>query len=60
MTSMEQSRTRVQEEPGPTDIQDSQPSHAASSIPEALGHGAESLDAVAGAEFVDDRIRLQE
>jgi hypothetical protein len=37
-----------------------QPTRMASSAAEGLDHGAEPLDAVAGSEFVDDRIRLRE
>jgi hypothetical protein len=37
-----------------------QPARMASSTAEDLDYGAEPLDAVAGSEFVDDRIRLRE
>jgi len=36
------------------------PTRGASIIAADLDHHAESLDAVAGSEFVDDRIRLRE
>jgi hypothetical protein len=42
------------------DVREIQPSRGASIIAADLGHHAESLDAVAGSEFVDDRIRLRE
>jgi hypothetical protein len=57
---IEESRTRVLEEPGTTDVREVQPNRAASIITAELDHHAESLDAVAGSEFVDDRIRLRE
>ena len=37
------------------DVRESEPIIAAD-----LGHHAESLDAVAGSEFLDDRIRLRD
>jgi hypothetical protein len=57
---MEESPTRVPEEPATMDVREIQPSRGASIIAADLGHHAESLDAVAGSEFVDDRIRLRE
>ena len=57
---MEESPTRVPEEPGTMDVRDVQPSRGASIIAADLNHHAERLDAVAGSEFVDDRIRLRE
>ena len=57
---MEESRTRVPEEPGTMDAREIQPNRGASIVAADLDHYAESLDAVAGSEFVDDRIRLRE
>ena len=57
---IEESRTRIPEEPGAMDIRKGQPNRGASIIAADLDHHAESLDAVAGSEFVDDRIRLRE
>jgi len=57
---MEESRTRVPEEPGTMDVREGQPNRGASIIAADLDRHAESLDAVAGSEFVDDRIRLRE
>jgi hypothetical protein len=57
---MEESPARVPEEPATMDVREVQPSRGASTIAADLDHHAESLDAVAGSEFVDDRIRLRE
>jgi len=57
---MEESRTRVPKEPGTMHVGEVQPNRGASIIAADLGHDAERLDAVAGSEFVDDRIRLRE
>jgi len=57
---MEESRRRVPEEPATMDVREIQPSRGTSIIAAGLGHHAENLDAVAGSEFVDDRIRLRE
>jgi len=57
---MEESRTRVPEEPGTTDVREVQRNRGRSIIAADLDRHAESLDAVAGSEFVDDRIRLRE
>ena len=57
---MEESRTRVPKETGTMDVREVQPNRGASIIAADLDHDAESLDAVAGSEFVDDRIRLRE
>jgi hypothetical protein len=57
---MDESRKRVPEEPGTMDVREVQPNRGASIIAADLDHRAESLDAVAGSEFVDDRIRLRE
>ena len=57
---MEESPTRVPQEPATMDVREVQPSRGASIIAADLDHHAESLDAVAGSEFVDDRIRLRE
>ena len=51
----EESRTHVPKEPATRDLGEVQPSRAAD-----LNHHASNLDAVAGSEFVDDRIRLRE
>jgi uncharacterized protein YbjT (DUF2867 family) len=57
---MEESPTRIPEEPGTMDVRESQPNRGALIIAADLDHHAESLDAVAGSEFVNDRIRLRE
>jgi hypothetical protein len=54
---IEESRMRVLEEPGTTDAREVQPNRGASTIAADLDDHAESIDAVAGSEFVDDRIR---
>ena len=46
--------------PAMMDVREIQPSRGTSIIAAGLGDHAESLDAVAGSEFVDDRIRLRE
>jgi len=56
--SMEESSTRVPEEPATMDVREIQPTRRTSII--AAGLHVESLDVVAGSEFVDDRIRLRE
>jgi hypothetical protein len=56
--SMEESPTRVLEEPATMDVREVQSRCGAWIIDADLDHHAESLDAVAGAEFVDDRIRF--
>lgn len=57
--SMDENPTRVPEEPATNDAGELQP--AAPSITAAdVDDHTERLDAVAGAEFVDDRIRLRE
>jgi nucleoside-diphosphate-sugar epimerase len=58
--SMEESPRRAAEEPATVDAGDVQPSPRASFIAADREQDAESVDAVAGSEFVDDRIRLQE
>jgi hypothetical protein len=60
LRGMEESRTRVPMEPGTMDVREVQPNRGASIIVADLDHDAQSLDAVAGSEFVDDRIRLRE
>jgi hypothetical protein len=60
LRGMEESRTRVPMEPGTMDVREVQPNRGASIIAADLDHDAESFDAVAGSEFVDDRIRLRE
>ena len=57
---VEESPTRALEEPATIDIRETEPSRGASIIAADLGRHAESLDAVAGSEFLDDRIRLRE
>jgi hypothetical protein len=58
--SMEESPRRAAEEPATVEAGDVQPSPRASFIAADRDQDAESVDAVAGSEFVDDRIRLQE
>jgi hypothetical protein len=55
----EESPTLVQEL-ATMEVREVQPSRGASIISTDLDRHAESLDAVAGSEFVDDRIRLRE
>ena len=57
---MEESRTRVPEESGTMDVREIQPNRGPSIIAADLDHHAGSLDAIAGSEFVDDRVRLRE
>ena len=57
--SMDENPTRVPEEPATKDVGELQPS-GASVIAADLNDHTERLDDVAGSEFVDDRIRLQE
>ena len=57
--SMDENPTRVLEEPTTKDVGQLQPS-GATVITADLDDRTERLDAVAGSEFVDDRIRLQE
>ena len=57
--SMDENPTRAPEEPATKDAGALQPS-GASVIAADLDDGTEKLDAVAGSEFVDDRIRLEE
>ena len=57
--SMDENSARAPEEPATKDIGELQPSWAPV-IAADLDDRTESLDAVAGSEFVDDRIRLQE
>ena len=56
----EQSPTRGPEVLATIDVRESQSSRGASIIAADRDHHAERLDAVAGSEFVDDRIRLRE
>jgi len=58
--SMEESRTRGPEEPATMAGRGVEPGRAASIVAADRDRHAESLDAVAGSEFVDDRIRLRE
>jgi hypothetical protein len=57
---IEESLTRIPEEPGTMDVREGQPNRGAPIVAAGLDRHAESLDAVAGSEFVDDRIRLRE
>ena len=57
--SMDENPTRAPEEPATEDVGEPQPS-GVSVITADLDDHTERLDAVAGSEFVDDRIRLQE
>ena len=57
---IEESRTRVLEAPGTTDVREAQSTRGASNVAADLDHQAEILDAVAGSEFIDDRIRQRE
>ena len=58
--SMEESPARVPEEAATIVVREIQPSGGASIMVADRGHHAERLDAVAGSEFVDDRIRRRE
>ena len=60
LRGMEESRTRVPMEHGTMDVREVQPNRGPSIVAADLDHDAQSLDAVAGSEFVDDRIRLRE
>jgi hypothetical protein len=57
---MEQSHTPGPGEPAATDVGQVQSSRETSIISADLDHHAGGLDAVAGSEFVDDRIRLRD
>lgn len=57
--SINENPTLAPEDPATRDIAELQPS-GATVIAADLDDHTESLDAVAGSEFVDDRIRLQE
>jgi hypothetical protein len=57
---MEGSRRRLPEEPATMDVREVQPTGGASTIAADLDHHADSSDAVAGSEFIDDRIRERE
>ena len=57
---MDANSTNEPEEPTTMGTQDVQPSHGASLPSADLDRHTESLDTVAGSEFVDDRIRLEE
>ena len=60
LRGMEESRTRVPMEHGTMGVREVQPNRGPSIVAAAIDHDAQSLDAVAGSEFVDDRIRLRE
>jgi hypothetical protein len=57
--SMDENPTRAPEEPATKEVAELQPS-GTPVITADLDDRTEILDAVAGSEFVDDRIRLQE
>jgi hypothetical protein len=57
---VEESPQRASEEPATVDAGEVQTSSRASFIAADRDQDAESVDAVAGSEFLDDRIRLQE
>jgi hypothetical protein len=57
--SMDENPTHAPKEPAAKDIAELQPS-GTPVITADLDDHTETLDAVAGSEFVDDRIRLQE
>ena len=59
LRGMEESRTRVPMQHGTMDVREVQPNRGPSIVAADLDH-AQRLDAVAGSEFVDDRIRLRE
>lgn len=56
---MDENPTPVSEEPATKDTGELQPSGASVTTADLDDH-TERLDAVAGSEFVDDRIRLRE
>jgi hypothetical protein len=58
--SIEENPTPLAEEPAKMGVREVLPTRRASIIAEDLDHHTEKLDAVAGSEFVDDRIRLRE
>jgi hypothetical protein len=58
--SMEARPRRAAQEPSAVDAGDVQPSPPASFIAAVRDQDAERVDAVAGSEFIDDRMRLQE
>jgi hypothetical protein len=60
LRNIKESRTRVPMEHGTMDAREVQPNRGPSIVAADLDHDAQSLDAVAGSEFVDDRIRLRE
>ena len=57
--SMNENPTRISEEAATKDTRELQPSEAEVIVADLDDH-TERLDAVAGSEFVDDRLRLQE
>ena len=57
---MEANSTREPEESTTIGAEDVQPGRGASLVPADVDRHPERLDAVAGSEFVDDRIRLEE
>ena len=58
--SVVESLTRAAEELGVLDTRDDQPRARASFVEADSNHDGGGLDAIAGSEFVDDRIRLVE
>jgi hypothetical protein len=55
-----ESSWRVPDDRAAVEVAEIQPTRTASSTAEDLDYRGERLDAVAGSEFVDDRIRLRE
>jgi len=60
MRGMKEDKTRAAEKPTTVVAGDVQRSPRASFIAARRDQDAESVDAIAGSEFVDDRIRLRE
>jgi hypothetical protein len=58
--NLAESSWRVADERAALGVPEIQPTRMASSTAEDLDYRAEPLDAVAGSEFVDDRIRLRD
>jgi len=57
---LEESPTRAAEGPSASDTGDDRQSRGSSFIAAVRDYDADNVDAVAGSEFVDDQIRLQE
>jgi hypothetical protein len=60
MAAIDGSATRAAERPAIQDAEDVQQRARVSIVMAARGHDAETVDAAAGCEFVDDRIRPRE